>query len=314
MAQHGPRTVSRHFAFVAICIAMAARLSFSQVAAGQTAPKSGDASSSLAAYDVVSVKPVQASEKMVMMGGQPVRVGFTPVQDLPDGINGDFVTLATLVQSAYAVWEQDSITGLPDWAKPDHFSVQAKMGPEQMAEFSKLSKDEQQQRRQAMLQALLADRFKLQAHRETRQVLGYELVVAKGGPRMKEGAADNSDGPKGPDGKQFRAFLRQGMSKSGAEEVTGQACSMEQLSSFLRHAPGVDRRVVDKTGLTGKYDFTITFAASPGVGPAGDASQLDVSAPSIFTALQEQLGLKLQPGTGTIDVVVVEHVERPAAD
>ena len=97
------------------------------------------------------------------------------------------------------------------------------------------------------------------------------------------------------------------------------ACSMEQLSSFLRRAPGVDRRVVDKTGLTGKYDFTLTFAASPGVGPATgggstDAAAPDDSAPSIFTALQDQLGLRLQRGVGTIDTVAVEHVERSAAD
>jgi uncharacterized protein (TIGR03435 family) len=90
---------------------------------------------------------------------------------------------------------------------------------------------------------------------------------------------------------------------------------MEQLASALTYNAGLNHKLTDKTGLTGKYRFTLTFAFSQGAGPAPGGGPTDAAAPddapSIFTALEEQLGLKLQRGTGTVDVVVVDHVERP---
>jgi uncharacterized protein (TIGR03435 family) len=265
------------------------------IALAQTPPPAAGAnpSADLAAYDVVSVKPVQ-----------PARIIFMGVQNRPDGIDGENVTGAMLVQAAYGGnWNlptDDSINGLPDWAKHDLFIVLAKMSAEQTAEFAKLSKDEQEQRREAMMQALLADRFKLKVHREARQVPDYELVVAKGGPKFKEGDANSPDAPKSPDGKPIRSFM---MFRGG--QMTAQAQSMEQLANTLPHW-GVPHRVVDKTGLTGRYSFTLSYSPEQ-----ADPSAADDPAPSIFTALQEQLGLKLQPGTEPADVVVVDHVERP---
>ena len=273
------------------------------------APSSVGASnaSMLAAYDVVSVK-----------AAHPDRILFMGTQETPDGINGEVVKVAMLVQSAYGGnWNlpmDDAVTGLPDWAKSDYFSVQAKMSPEQVAAFAMLSQAEQRACRQAMLQALLADRFKLQVHRETRQVLAYELVVAKGGPKMKEGEP-------GPDGLRLsngRLIPMRMTVRNGTEEVTAQAFPMDQLANFLTRVRDVDHTVTDKTGLTGKYSFTLSFAASPGVGPASAGAPTDATAPdpapSIFTALEDQLGLRLQRGTGTVDTVVVDHVERPAAN
>jgi uncharacterized protein (TIGR03435 family) len=261
-----------------------------------------DTSADLAAYDVVSVKPTH-----------PTRVIFAGVQNRPDGIDGENVTVAMLVQYAYGGSKlpiDDSETGLPDWAKSDLFTVLAKMSDAQTAEFAKLSKDEQEQRREAMMQALLAERFKLKVHLEARQVPDYELVVAKGGPKFKEGDTNSPDAPKGPDGKPMRT----GMMFRG-NQMTAQAQSMEQLANSLA-SRGVPHRVVDKTGLTGKYNFTLNLSPEQGVGPAPGGST-DASAPDdagswIFTALQEQLGLKLRPGTEAADVVVVDHVERPA--
>ncbi len=308
MAQHGSRTVSRHFAFAVVCIVMAAQLSFGQVVAGQTAAMSGVASTALSAYDVVSVKPVHP-ERILSMGAQ----------ETPDGINAETVTVAMLVQNAYSSAENlpidDAVTGLPDWAKADYFSVQAKMNSDQVAAFAKLSKAEQRASRQAMLQALLGDRFKLKVHRETRQVLAYELVVAKGGPKMTEGATDDPGAPMGPNGKPMRSFLQFHSSKPGTLVITGNGCSMEQLASALTHNSGLNHKLTDKTGLTGKYRFTLTFAFSQGVGPVPAGGPTDAAVPddtpSIFDALEDQLGLKLQRGTGTVDVVIVDHVERP---
>jgi uncharacterized protein (TIGR03435 family) len=279
------------------------------IAHAQTPPPTASAitSADLAAYDVVSVKPVQ-----------PARIIFMGVRELPDGIDGENVTVAMLVQSAYGGnWNlptEDAVTGLPDWAKSDRFTVLAKMSAEQTAEFAKLSKDEQKQRRETMLQALLAGSFKLKVHHEAKQVPDYELVVAKGGPKFKEGDGNSPDAPMGPDGKpragSFMTFR--------IGQIRAQAQSMQALANSLANM-GVEHRVVDKTGLTGKYNFTLNLSPEQGVGPAPmggstDASAPDDAAPSIFTALQEQLGLKLRPGTEPADVVVVDHVERPTKD
>jgi uncharacterized protein (TIGR03435 family) len=271
-----------------------------QAAAGGDSP-------ALAAYDVVSVKPAR-----------PERVYFMGVQEMPDGIHGETVTVAVLVQMAFSaagnLSTDEAVVGLPDWAKGDYFAIEAKMGDAQMVEFAKLTREEKEQRRKAMLQALLADRFKLKLHPETRQVLVYELVVAKGGPKMKEGEPEGG-GLKLSDGRLMPMRLS---ISNGAEEMIAQLYSMQQLADFLTRVQGVGHKVTDKTGMTGKYSFKLSFAASRGVGPASAGGSTDAAtpddAPSIFTALEEQLGLKLQRGVGTVDTVVVDHVERPAAD
>ena len=278
--------------------------------AAQSDAAAGAASSDLAAFDVVSVKPLQADGKM--------RIGFHYV---PDGIQAETVTVSTLVWNAYGGFTKlptdDSVTGLPDWARTENFTVYARMSETQMAEFAKLSHDQQVQRREQMLQALLADRFKMQAHRELKQVPDYELVIAKGGPKL-EGAVD-PNGPKDKDGKPMTV-----MSMRGPGSFQAQAFTMSQLAGFLGEPfVGTGRIVKDKTGLTGKYNLTLSFAMQgSSTGPPGGAAAVapavpppaDDSQPSIFTALQEQLGLKLQPGTGAIDLVVIDHLERPAAN
>jgi uncharacterized protein (TIGR03435 family) len=287
-----------------MCAAMVVQVAFGQAAAP------ADAGVSFAAYDVVSVKPVAAGGKMMMIG----------MRTTPDGIDAENVTLGMLVRNAYGgplkLPTDDSVTGLPDWAKGDFFSVQAKMSPEQVAVFAKLDKDAQEERREAMLQALLADRFKLKVHREPKTVPDYELVAAKGGPKLKESGDANPNGPKDRDGKPIAgSFLTMGNGK-----MTAQGIGMPGLANFLGQPMiGVGRVVVDKTGLTGKYNFTLNFSPpqgfkfGPNAGAPPPPGQEDEGA-SIFTALQEDLGLKLQPGTTTIDTVVVEHVDRPVAD
>jgi uncharacterized protein (TIGR03435 family) len=115
------------------------------------------------------------------------------------------------------------------------------------------------------------------------------------------------------------------MTARGPGNFQAQGFTMEGLAGFLGEPfVGTGRIVKDKTGLTGKYSFTLNFAMQgaptgpPGgaapVAPTDPASAPDDSLPSIFTALQEQLGLKLQPGTGSLDVVVVYHVERPTVN
>jgi uncharacterized protein (TIGR03435 family) len=269
----------------------------------------GDAGVSCAAYDVVSVKPSHP-ERLLMVGAR----------ELPDGISGENTTVAMLVQSAYgsaaAFPLEDAVMGLPDWTKSDYFSVEAKMSPEQVAAFKTLDKDHQKACRQTMLQALLADRFKMQVHHLSRQVLGYDLVVGKGGPLFQQTAGPDPNAPKGMDGTRITgSYMRMGSGKNGTLDLTVHGYTMEQVANTLtRSNLGVNHHVTDKTGLTGKYSFTLNFTPTQGVGPAGVTAEASDPAPTIFQALEDQLGLKLQRAMETVDTIVVDHVERPAAN
>jgi uncharacterized protein (TIGR03435 family) len=301
-------TAMRNFVLPVVCLCAAAPL-----AAGQATLAAGGSSqdAAAAAFEVVSVKPVPPGARISMMG----------MRSTLDGIQCESITLTMLVRAAYGGFMKlpsgDSVAGLPDWAKTGSYSINAKMSEAQGAEFKGLSKDEQEQRREAMLQSLLADRFQMKAHRESKQVPDFDLVVAKSGAKLQ--ASDTStDGVKDRDGKPVvGSYLRM----SGMGKVTAQALSIDQLANFLTQPMmGLGRPVKDKTGLAGKYNFSLNWTPDQGLGsgPMGGApppppppSGVEPG-PSIFTALQEQLGLKLQPSTGTFDVVVVDHVERPS--
>ena len=279
---------------------------------GAPAPAAATAcpDASLAAYDVISVKE-----------SHPERIRFMGTQEMPDGISGENVPLSMMVQQAYSKERnlplEDAVTGLPDWAKmPNYYSVQAKMSPEQVAAFRALDKDLQRACRTQMLQALLQDRFKLKVHKETRQLLGYDLLVGKGGPKFQETTGPDPNAPNGSNGKPITGnYMSMHSGKNGGMEITVHGYTMEQVAGILSQSNlGVNHRVVDKTGLTGKYSFNLDFSPSSGVGPAGGSADASDPGPTIFNALEDQAGLRLQRGTETIDVVVVDHVERPAAN
>ena len=231
------------------------------------------------------------------------------------------------------------------------------------AALSKLTNEERSAQMRLMMQAMLADRFQLKLTRVNRELAVYDLVVAKGGPKIKEtdpnapppagmmppggpvhgelqggamvaggpphddmraggmtaGAVKMPGGggpdgpPKGPDGDGKPGMMR--MSPGGLQ---GQGVQISMLVNSL--AMQLRRTVIDKTGLTGKYDFTLKYAPEIGTGPDGGMGphpmppevEPDASGPSIFTALEEQLGLKLESAKGPVDSVVVDHVEKPS--
>ena len=274
-----------------------------------------DAGGLFAAYDVVSVKP-----------SHPDRIVNTAVFHHTDGIDGESVTVEMIVRSSYVSTfgvgsgnfvNQDVITGLPDWAKNDTFALQAKMSPEQMAAFASLNKDQQRACQDNMEQAMLVDRFKFKMHRQPRQVPAYDLVVARGGPKLKEITEPNPSAPIGPDGKPLTmTFARRPAYKSPTLALRSYSMSMEDLANYLGYISGANHSVFDKTGLTGKYSFILTFDPPQGVAPAATQTNAAPPAPglSIFTALEDQLGLRLQRTTTTFDAVVVDQVERPSAN
>ncbi|HZI77856.1 MAG TPA: TIGR03435 family protein [Vicinamibacterales bacterium] len=253
-----------------------------------------------AKFEVESVKPNK--------DGGPSSVRVTPGGMLSVTNN----TLRNIIRNAWNI-TNDQIVGGPAWIDSDRFDITAKAsGP--------FGQDEARK----MLQALLADRFGLVTRNETRELSVYLLVRARKdgalGPQMKKSDLDCAAlfasvtaGAKMPD-RLPNGNLPCGISVRAAQGlVVGSPASMEQVARNL--VGGVGRIVVDKTGLEGYYDFTLNFApeAPPQPGaPAGPAP--DATAPSLFTAMQEQLGLKLEPGRAPIQVLVIDRAERPAAD
>jgi len=186
------------------------------------------------------------------------------------------------IMSAYDVHTPDQIVGLPAWAGSEAFAIEAKMDGDTVAALAKLQPQEQWQQRQKMLQALLADRFALKVHRTTKELPIYVLTVVDAG-KLKKSVSET------------------GGSSTYSGKFTARGISIDSLAMNLSNTVG--RTVVNQTGLAGAYDITLEWA------PEG----ADVSdpRPSIFTALEEQMGLKLKPAKGPVDAIVVDAIKRP---
>jgi uncharacterized protein (TIGR03435 family) len=254
------------------------------------------------------------SIKLLSRKATPDDRGF--VADLePDGISAGVVTLIGLLQSAYAEIDPSSsgfglkveqIVGVPNWANTAMYAIEGKMDPHVAIELGKLSPIQQKLARAHMLQAMLADRFKLKAHPENREGPVYYLVIAKNHPKLKQ-APPGETYPKGRFGEDRAGLVVMAPSDPGATKRLGLGAPMERLavtlSAFL-HCP-----VIDKTGLGGKYDFQLQWTATEGADTGPEANW-----PSLFTAIQEQLGLKLESGKGPVPVLVIDHVETPSGN
>ena len=238
-------------------------------------------------YEVVSIKPVKTSRQQ---GG---------MRSTPDGLMLMSVALSTVIAGAYGV-RMDRISGVPAWLRSDPYDLQAKMDDATLAAFQKLPEKEQRLERFRMLQPVLEDRLKLKVHRETKIVRTYDLVIAKGGFKLKEADPNNTyeNGIKVPEGAP-----RAGMMQLQSGKLRAQTITIARFAGQLGLL--VDGPVADKTGLTGNYDFTLEWAPTTGSAASED------SGPSIFTAVQEQLGLKLEPTKGPVDALVIDHVEKP---
>jgi uncharacterized protein (TIGR03435 family) len=238
-------------------------------------------------FEVASIKPGDPNERRVSLFIQP-----------GGKLSTTNASLQMMIGFAYDV-RNHQISGGPNWLDSAKFNVEAKApstiqippGPDGATQL------------RLMLQSLLAERFKLVVHRETREQQVYDLVVDKGGSKMK----DSNVAPDRP----------QGLGMTGRGDLTGTGAPVPLLVNFLSQQLG--RSVVDKTGLTGKYDFTLKRTPDPGTaaGPkAGDdtAPPPDASGPSIFTAVQNDLGLKLQSAKGPVEMLVIDSVEKPDAN
>ena len=203
------------------------------------------------------------------------------------------MSLKHLLVISYGIRE-GLISGLPGWADSARYDVSAKVTDPDLKAMRRTSREQ----RQEMLAAILADRFHLQTHFEQKTLPVYELVIAKGGPKLKESAAQPSDAnPNAPGNTNVRNT-----------DMTATGVRLSELAGNLSFP--LDRTVIDKTGLTGRYDFRLQWTDDNVANAAADAGATNAP-PNIFTAIQEQLGLKLQPAKGPVKTLVIDHVEQP---
>ena len=254
-------------------------------------------------FDVASVKPNKSGDGRVLLGIQPGG-RFTATN----------VPARMLLRQAYNV-QDFQIVGAPDWMGSDRFDVIAKAP----------GGDYNGEQMRPMLRALLAERFKLTAHNETREMPVYVLMKARSdgklGAKLTPAAVDcaaargrrGGGPPPAPPqpGQRIECGFMIGLGRMSAGGMP-----ILELARTLSQQVG--RVVLDKTELTGNYDFELTYAPQQLAGPApllnGAPPPVDPDAPSLFTALQEQLGLKLDTQRGPVEVLVIDRVEQPTAD
>jgi uncharacterized protein (TIGR03435 family) len=230
---------------------------------------------------------------------------------MPDGFIAKNVTLELVIRSAYGIkpWQ---IVGAPKWFDQTEFEISARIEKSEADKLQTLTKDQANQERAQMLQSLLADRFNLKVHHETAEGAVYVLTVAKNGPKFKE-AAPSESAPSAATDSSGQAPKPQIIMGDGKLAFNG--APLAPFVGFLSQQLG--RPVEDKTGLTAKYDFALPWLPDEFQLPAYAQSQQQGSAPlpdapvSIFTILQDQLGLRLESAKGPIDTIVIDHVEPP---
>jgi uncharacterized protein (TIGR03435 family) len=290
-------------------LAVAAPIAFGQ--GNASAPQAATTAVNAPAYDVVSIKPTKSG---AINNGDGTISSRSRVMAPADGYSATNVSLKSLIQNAYGI-KEDLISGVPSWAETAGYDVEAKMDESVAAALQQLPAEQRAEHRRLMLQSLLADRFKLKAHREAKELPIYALVIAKGGFKLKEADPNKTDtnGVKGPDGRP----LPMGMMMMRPGQLNAKAIPISNLVANLSQQ--LHRTVVDKTGLTGKYDITLQWTPEEGSGPmfpggppSGAPPPPDPNGPSIFTALQEQLGLRLDSTKGPVETLVLDHVETPS--
>jgi uncharacterized protein (TIGR03435 family) len=237
-------------------------------------------------FDVASIKPSQER-------------GMMYVRAVPGGRLLVNAPARLMLMNAYGL-QFSQLAGAPDWLSSEIWSVDAR------AEGNR-TRDELM----LMLQSLLEERFHLKVHRESREMPAYALTVAKNGPKLpvpKEGACATPVPGQPEPAAPPCGRVRISMGPQGVL-MEGGSAAMSELARVL--AIPLSRPVVDRTALSGAYDIRLQFADD---GPGATPAPADAPNPGIFTAIQEQLGLKLESAKAPVDVLVIDHIDRPTAN
>jgi uncharacterized protein (TIGR03435 family) len=203
-------------------------------------------------------------------------------------------TLRQLIKAAYDIKSDSQILSGPEWMSKQRFDIAAKIDDDEVAKLKKMSRAEREQAPKLMLQALLAQRFQLKVRMETRSLPIYGMVVNKPNPKLAPSSSS-------VDGHSLSTH-------NG--HMTAVSVSMDRLADSLGQMREIgDRVVLNRTGLNGSYDFELSWTPDYGNGIPTDAND-----PGLFTALREQLGLKLEPQSGPVPVIVVDAAAQPIFD
>jgi uncharacterized protein (TIGR03435 family) len=233
-------------------------------------------------FEVVTVRPAAPGQAGRSLGWDHRRFG------------AHNTTISQMMQFAYDV-QAKQIIGQPSWFDSDTFDIegQAETGEPTAAEW------------RLMMQRLLTERLKMSFHREPKVMPAYVLTVAKGGPKFTAASTEDMDG--------FKDVVRIQRGQHMWLKVLGVQGSMRQLAAELQRVE-MDRPVVDQTGLTGKYDFTLTATSLKPFFAGEEPPTGEDAPPELFTAIREQLGLRLEPTKTAVDCLVLDKVERPVVD
>jgi uncharacterized protein (TIGR03435 family) len=238
-------------------------------------------------FEVVSVRPNHSGAEQMNIMSPPMSNGVT-ITNMP---------LVNILQWACGITMSDQIVGLPGWATEDRYDIAAKVANEDVTAFRKVVDPIQ---RAPMLQKILVERFNLKFHNQAKDLTVYALLVARGGVRMTEIQP---------------AIAPNGMKDGGSRQRRrGQIKSMGQPMQPLIDVLTMElkRVVVDRTDLKGFYNFTLTWTPDDVNASDAHSNPEEFSAPPLVTALQDQLGLKLERSKAPVQVLVVDHVERPS--
>jgi len=266
------------------------------------------ASDPLPSFEVATIKPASSQPR--------------PSSTSPAEVQIFNVTVRNLIEQAYGIpWtsaENERVLGGPTWLDSNHYDIVARI-PADVAEVQQtLSRDQQKQQISLMLQSLLAERFHLKLHFETKVLTVHALVVAKTSPGLVESkkqpqsAAQESAVairlPSKPEDARHGVVV---FYKGQAAEMTGRQASMDDLVRwFAGYSEVGGRPVVNQTGLSGVYDFTLRWTRQSLGGSPADAADSD--APPLFSALPDQLGLRLKTAKAPVEVIVVDHTDPPS--
>ena len=253
-------------------------------------------------FEVATIKPASPDETRSGMG----------FSDGGRGFHTSNATLRDLIQEAWNVKSTDQILEAPGWASGQKFDIEARMSDAQATSLANLPFSERVRQVRLMLQMLLENRCELKLHSSTRNSTFFTLLPAKGGPRLKPTQIVPADpATKTP----AHPAVGPRVQSKGPGRVEATGASMLMLTEFISRQPELGSNggfmlgelVLDKTGLSGAYDWTLTWQ------PESDPNP-DVSGPSFFTALREQLGLELKKTKGPVEVLVIDHITPPSAD
>lgn len=267
MPTRSSRNPERSALLVAVCF-------LSSVSLAAQTPAPSTARSCTREFEVATIKPHPAGDFTITIGGPPGKFQATNA------------SAKLLVEQAFNL-PADQVSGGPTWVESQSFDINAKISDDCWQQLRKLHQEEQEEAIQGMLQSLLKDRFQLAVSHHPRELMVYALVVARGGQKLRTAG---SPAPKPATG----SFLM-GMDQRDAP--------VTNLARFL--AGFLGRTVVDRTGLTGRYDISFTV-------PIQEDRSQDASTTALLQALEDQLGLKLVSRKEMVDTIVIDHMEQPS--